>query len=463
MDRGFTMAARAVLAGVLAAFAAAAAAQEAAGPEPATAYVHATLIDGRGGPARPDMAVVVRGERIVAVVPSAEARSFAPDARLVDMTGRWVLPGLIDSHVHISVRPSRAFAEANLRRDLYGGITAERDMGGDSRLVAEMAREARDGEIAAPDIVFAVFLAGRSYLEADPWMADPEGRYRLGEAPWIQAVDAGTDIAQAVAVARGTGASAVKIYANLPPAQVKAIAAEARRQGLKVWAHSMVFPTTPAEVLDARPDTMEHSCYLGYQAMSARPKAYHDRARIPVDPAILAGDDPALAGLLARMKSSGVILDATITVFELVERMRADPRFAEHKPPIYCSSQVAAEITARAYRAGVGIAAGTDAGAEPADPWPSLQGELELLVRRAGMSPSDAIVAATATGARAMGREHEMGTIQVGKLANLVFVTANPLDDIAALRKVELTIKRGQAYARRDYRQPKAEDLDRNR
>src|SRR5262245_32970826 len=104
----------------------------------ATLYTGATLIDGTGAPPRPNQDILVRGERIVAI--AAHGASAAGDAKRVDLSGRFVIPGLIDSHVHLATPPDRAQAEAILRRDLYGGVTAVRDMADDLRAVAELTR-----------------------------------------------------------------------------------------------------------------------------------------------------------------------------------------------------------------------------------------------------------------------------------------------------------------------------------
>ena len=99
-----------------------------------TVYRHATLIDGTGAPAKPDMAVITEGERIAAVLPDASLSGAQLDgAKVVDLSGKFLLPGLIDSHQHFATPPDRAEAEARLRRDIYSGITATRDMADDLR------------------------------------------------------------------------------------------------------------------------------------------------------------------------------------------------------------------------------------------------------------------------------------------------------------------------------------------
>jgi imidazolonepropionase-like amidohydrolase len=246
-------------------------------------------------------------------------------------------------------------------------------------------------------------------------------------------------------MARGTYATAVKIYANLPGRTVAAITGEAHRQGMKVWAHGMVFPATPSEVVDAGVDTVSHTCYLAYQAMSTRPDSYQHRFRI--DASLFEHDNPVLASLFADMRRRGTILDATLHVYREVESGAKKAG----KPPL-CTVALAARLTNQAYRAGVAISTGTDGDAPPDDSLPSLFDEFALLGGPAGMKPGDVLRAATLTGARAAGQEKDMGSIEPGKLANMVVLSANPLADVRNLRSIVMTVKRGRQYARAGYR-----------
>ena len=410
-------------------------------------YRHAGLIDGTGAPLRADMAVVTDGETITTIVPdSGLTGRLLGGARQVDLSGAYLLPGLIDSHQHIATPPDRPAAEASLRRALYGGITAIRDMADDLRQVGDLARAARVGEIAAPDIYYAALMAGPSFFEDVRTGAAAQGA-DAGRVPWMQAIDERTDLPLAVAMARGTSATAIKIYANLPGPLVARIAQEAHRQGIMVWAHGMVFPATPAEVVGAGVDSVSHVCYLAYQAMDRRPDSYEHR--FPVDAALFEpGDNPAMASLFAEMRRRGTILDATNRVYEAVE---ASAHLAG-KPP-QCTVALAARLTNQAWRAGVAISAGTDGDNPPSYPWPSLFEEIGLLAK-AGMPPADVIRSATMVGAMAIGRQNEMGSIAPGKLANFLIVGGNPLDDLRNLQKVVMTVKRGRAFPRVDYTLP---------
>ncbi|WP_326524014.1 amidohydrolase family protein [Sphingomonas sp.] len=435
---------------------AAGAAQAQAPAAETTAYRGATLIDGTGGPARTQMTVVTRADRIVAVVPDRQATpAMLKTAQIVDLSGRWLLPGLIDSHQHVATPPNRRRAEALMRRDLYSGITATRIMADDLRSVGEIARAARVGEIASPDLYYAALMAGPSFFD-DPRTRAVSAGVTPGEGAWMQAIDDTTDLPLAVARAKGTGAIAIKVYANLPAHLIAAITAEAHRQGMQVWAHGMVFPTPPAEVIAAGPDVISHTCYLAYQAVAARPQRYQDRA--PIDPAPFArGDNAVMAGLFAEMKRRGMLLDPTLRVYREVEA-----RSARSGTPPYCTLDLAATLTAQAHRAGIELSAGTDGDTDADDPYPGLFDELELLVDKAGLTPAQAIRSATLVGAMTMGQAKEMGTIEPGKLANMVVVTRDPVADIANMRSVAMTVKRGRAYPREAYVPVTAQEIARD-
>ncbi|MFD1611192.1 amidohydrolase family protein [Sphingomonas tabacisoli] len=415
------------------------AAPASAAPDPSVLYSDATVIDGTGARAGPHVDILVAGERIAQVGPHGTIA--AAGARIVDLQGRYVIPGLIDSHVHLATPPDRKEAEAVLRRNLYGGVTAVRDMADDLRAVAELAREAEQGEIAAPDIVFAALMAGRPFF-ADPRVAAASRGWKPGTAPWMQAIDGKTDLRLAVARAKGTGAAAIKIYADLPPNLVAAITAEAHRQGMLVWAHSAVFPTRPADVIAAGPDAISHVCYLAYQVEPVMLAAYEDHTPVYEERLAAKGDDPVMAKLFAEMKRRGIVLDATGSLF-----MKADPAH-----PKRCTGPTTARLTAQAYRAGVTISAGTDSDVPPGTPWPPLHDEIFFLVHNAGVPPLQAIKAATIDGAKAMGRDRDLGSIEPGKLADFVVLSKDPLAEIENLRSVELTVKRGRDYPHSDYR-----------
>ena len=408
-------------------------------------YRHAALID--RGALRRDMAVITDGAMIEAVVEEgALTPELARGARTVDLAGRYLLAGLIDSHQHLATPPDRRSAEALMRRDLYGGITAVRIMADDLRSIAELARESLTGEIAGPDLHYAAVAAGPSFFD-DPRTRAISAGWTPCETPWAQAVDDESDIPLAVARARGTGATALKIYANLPANLVRRLTEEAHRQGLRVWAHGTVFPTPPATVIAAGPDVISHTCYLAYQLSEPPPASYQQR--FPVDhEAFAAGDHPVMTGLLREMRRRDIILDATLRVYAESDRRAARPGGR----PYHCTLDLAARLTDQARREGVRIAAGTDGHTPRDDPFPALFEEIALLVERAGMTPGEALTSATETGAAAIGAGETMGRIAPGRLANFLVLATNPLDDVRTRRSVQFTVKRGRRFDRADFR-----------
>ena len=410
-----------------------------------TIYRHATLIDSVDLQPRADVAVITDGERIAAVISDRDlTRAQMKGAQQVDLTGRFLVPGYIDSHQHFATPPDRPEAEMRLKRDIYSGVTATRDMADELRQISDLARAAQVGEIASPDIYYAALMAGPSFFEDPRTSAAAQGA-SPGKVPWMQAIGDSTDLPLAIAMARGTYATAVKIYANLPGGTVAAITREAHRQSMKVWAHGMVFPATPAEVVDAGVDTVSHTCYLAYQAMSTRPDSYQHR--FPIDASLFEHDNPVLASLFGDLRRRGTILDATVHVYREVEAGAKKTG----KPPL-CTVALAARLTNQAYRSGVAISTGTDGDTPPSDPLPSLFDEFSLLGGPVGMKPADVLRSATLIGARAAGQQKDMGSIEPGKLANMVVLSANPLIDVRNLRSIVMTVKRGRRFVRADYK-----------
>ncbi|MEW5687184.1 MAG: amidohydrolase family protein [Pseudomonadota bacterium] len=432
-----------VIRSILAGLAAVAAVAGPAAAEPVL-YRNATLIDGTGAPSRAGMSVLVEGERIVAVGPAAGLAAPA-GARVVDLSGKFLLPGLVDSHEHLATPPNRRRAEASLRRDVYGGVTAVRDMADDLRAVGELARASLKGDIPAPDIYYAALFAGPSFFD-DPRTAATTYGFKPGKVPWMQAIDAATNLPEAVTLARGTSATAIKIYANLDGETVRRITEEAHRQGLKVWAHTAVYPASPSQVAAARPDVMSHACSLAHEA-AGTPQTYQSRTPIDAAP-FLKSDNPAVARVLADMKAGGVILDATTSIYHL-------PRAR----PGLCSGELSDALVRQAWKAGVTVSAGTDWVAPASDPWPTLYGELAALVKL-GIPTAEVLKAATLNGARAAGHETDFGSVAPGKLANLIVTARDPLADIENLKTLELTVKRGREYRRADFKPLAPADLE---
>ncbi len=423
-------------------------------PDPLVAYIGADVLDVRTGVMNRDQVILVRGERIEALMPPG-ARAKLPDGtKVVDVKGLFAVPGLIDTHQHVAMWHDRPMSEAYLRREIYSGVTAIRDMGGDARLLAYLQRASAAGEIAAPEIDYSAMVAGPAHFADHRLGPLTRGTRPPGQVPWLRAIEASTDLRQVMAEARGSGASAIKIYTDLSPDLVRAVTSEAHRQGLRVWAHGIVFPQRPADLVRSGVDTVSHVCMLAYEASRDVPQHYA-WPRTPVDEA--ADASPAMAALFRDMAQRGIVLDATLFVYDEIERRRAEAEDPAYAPPTYCSLALSIRLTALAHRAGVPVSTGTDAYVPATSAWPAVFNELDLL-GRAGFTPLEAIKAATLNGARALGRD-DMGAIEPGKLANIAFFSRDPLQGGEACRSVVLTVKRGRDYRRADYAPVKAEEL----
>lgn len=413
-----------------------------------TIFRNVTIIDGTGSPAQPDMTIVITRDTIERVAPSGsiDVKSY-PKAAIIDASGQYALPGLIDTHVHTWPLVGTKDGPRIFARFLYSGVTSVRDMAGDARVLANQARRAKLNLTASPNIYYSALMAGPSFFTDPRPAASAQGEVP-GEVPWLQAITPDIDMPLAVAQAKGTFATGVKIYANLEASEVRRITEEAHRQGMKVWAHSSVFPAGPGDVVAAGVDSISHVCRMVFEISSERPSVY-DHSFSP-DYANLSPGDPRIRAIYADMRARGTILDATVWLYKLVEeRELQNP---ERKPKRKnCSLDYVVEQTRVAHQMGVEIATGTDSYTPVEDAYPGLFEEIDILVEQVGMTPLEVIRSATLVGAMTIGIEETHGTLEEGKRADLVFLSANPLDDIGNLRTVVLTVKDGHIFARKDF------------
>jgi len=253
----------------------------------------------------------------------------------------------------------------------------------------------------------------------------------------MRQITGATDLRMAVAAARGTGATALKLYANLPPDLVAGLAAEAHRQGMLVWAHATVFPAGPMDVARAGTDALSHAAYLAWAAARRVPQDYSVRAR--ADYRHIAPDDPRILAVLDTMKARGEILDATLWVFAH-EAREAPDRVGEG------IVDWESAVTRSARERGVLVDAGTDGMGSPGDTVPNLHREMAFLVEHAGFTPMEALESATRVAAMTVGQEATRGTVTPGKRADLVVLAADPTADIHNTRRIVRVFKDGKAY-----------------
>lgn len=426
-----------IIAALLLAAAPAALAQSAPVPKRAT-YIHAgTLLARPGEPARRQVTVVVRDGKV------AEVRDgfVAPEAgaTLVDLKDKFVLPGLIDLHVHswgIGGDPLRerlgalnrdgydelVEAQKNLRADLEAGFTTIRDLGGDPRGVRALRDAIARGEIEGPTIVNAGRMISVTGGHGDGTNGLAEEFADAVHAHQINTCDGPDDCRRAVRQQIGLGAQVIKFAATggvlsnvagglgrqMTPEEMRAIIETAHSFGRKVAAHSHAAEGTKA-ALEAGVDTIEHGSFL---------------------------DDAAIA----LFKAKGAYLVPTmIAPVSALEQARAGALPAATIPKAEAAAAAAFESHKKAIAAGVKIAFGTDTGV-------SKHGdnarEFALMVR-AGMTPAAAIRAATITAAEALGREGELGSIEPGKAADIIAVAGDPTQDVARLRGIEFVMHAG--------------------
>lgn len=409
------------------------------------ALTHVTVIDGTGAAPVADMTVIVSGGLIEAVYPSAD-RDPPAGAQVLDLSGKTLIPGLIESHTHLQdFYASRERMLRELERYIYSGVVALREMAGDARVSAEVDRAARLGTIISPEIYYSAVMMGPHFYRSDVAGAGAIVQGVQRAPGWIQVVTGETDLVLAVARAAGTGATGLKLYIEMEPGLVEAITKEARRQGLKVWAHPAVFPSRPSEVVDAGVDGISHTCGLAWEDPNLEPRdfAVVSRANRPIfDAATVRSNSPELRRLLAAMARRGTFFDATFSMYPT----GGPARFG-------CEADLMVRIARQAREAGVTFLTGTDWHAPPESGYPSLHDEIIALVQHGILSPLEAITAATLNGARALGIDDRTGSIASGKAANLVILERNPVEDIEGIKSVFATMVRGRLYRRAEFRQ----------
>jgi len=398
------------------------------------------LIDGTGAPVRHVERLVARDGVIVAIDAAGSVAGSAKGDRWqrIDLGGAWVMPGLVDTHVHVARFPdTRAKAERILRGALRGGVTTVRDLAGDARALADLERAIGAGELVAPTIVYSAMFGGPDIFQQGPTASMGSGR-EPGDAHWARVLTSADELPRLVAQAAGTGARNIKVYGDLDAALATALIREAKRQGLQTTAHGTVFPARPSDLVEAGVGSLSHAPYLVWEAVDVVPDDYRKRIEGPW--ATIAPDHPKLRALYARMVAKGTFLDATLFVFKAMNDYSPEVN-APWAKDAYAWSVRAVRA---AHAAGVRVTTGTD-WFEPRDEWglPNTHRELELLVNDAGFSAMDAIAAGTRDGAAALGLGRTHGTIENGKFADLLVLDADPLADIRNTTKIRFVVRHG--------------------
>ena len=383
------------------------------------AIVGATLIDGRGGPPVSDAVVIVKGERIEAVGNRASVK-IPPGAEIVDAKGLTLLPGLIDSHFHIDGDdPLPALY-------LSHGVTSIRDPG--------QWIEAYDKARKAAAPIPRLFLCG-PHLDSPP-AAYPADSYIVRDADETR-----------LAVNRfvNDGASAIKVYFRLPLALIKVAIDTAHSRGVPVMGH--------LEIVDARDaiiagiDGIEHATSFGTALLPLRDAEKYRQAILGDNNARREGryvvwnaidlTTPQAKSLFKLIVDRGVFVSPTLAVFERQPGDKDTKQFHVH------AFEQMETFVGLVNKAGAKIVVGSHSDVPHAKRGWAYQRELELLVD-SGLTPMEAIVAGTMNNARYFRIQDRLGSVEAGKLADLVIVEGDPLKDISNMRRVKRVMLNGR-------------------
>lgn len=383
--------------------------------EPDLVLASVTVIDGTGAAPRANQTIEVTDGRITSVRPTAPG-----DSATLDASGFFVTPGLIDTHAHLPADGERL--RVALDSLLDRGITAAREMACCAPDYADFLSRVDSTELTR--LYWSAFWAGPTYLRSDRRVRDRYGE--AGPVPWLLPVTDTTDLEAAAEGGRARGATGVKIYSDLAPSLVEAAARAAHDAGLRAWSHAVVFPTRPSDVAESGVDVMSHAAFFVWEVPDELPGTYNGgHPWSPFGPpapyGTVAPEDDRIVAVLEAMRERGVILEPTISVMEhLSEESRA----------------WAVALTRSAHEMDIPISTGTDAAL--------LSDEIEALVRDVGLRPLEAITSATSVGAAVIGVEEDLGSIEVGKVADLVVYPADPVEDITVLRRPSHVIRGGE-------------------
>ncbi len=422
------------------------------------AFTHVNVVDATGAPAKLDMTVLVVGDRIKTIGKAGKVK-VPKEAHTMDATGKFLIPGLWDMHVHVlDEKPYLQLFTAN-------GITGIRQMSGDQFGCTNVLQWRREGSTDA-------MIIPRMVLGSP--VVDGPNSWSTGSIVVTNEAEA----RQVVVRLKGEGWDFVKVYFGLSREAYLAIADEAKKQAISFAGH-VPSVVNAGDASDTGQKCMEHlwGILAACSSREAEIRASTNIADIATPPLAMKtyGESKAEA-LFARLARNGTWQCPTLTMWRGLgwaddASFASDPRL-KYVPPDDRRSWIEKKafplnyMTAESYafqkrafqkyssvvcamrQAGVPLIAGTDA----LNPYSllgfGLHDELQLLVQ-AGLTPMEALQAATRNAAKFNGTLADLGTIEKGKLADLVLLDANPLEDIRNTQKIRAVIAGGRLLDRK--------------
>jgi imidazolonepropionase-like amidohydrolase len=405
---------------------------------------HATVIDMTGSAPMPEMTVVVQGNRIAEIGKSGEVQ-IPDDAQVVDGSGKFLIPGLWDMHVHLFNNvsaPGTNNKETYFPLFIANGVTGVRDMftdADDLEIVREWRSEMEAGGLIAPRIA-----PGSSIIDGVPvYQRNSVGVTNAEEAR------------QAVRTFKAAGAGFIKVYNRLTRESFFAIADEAKEQNIPFAGH-VPESVTAVEASNAGQKSIEHlsgmfmACSADEEMRSfseemcrevadvfARNNTWNAPTNVVNRSLYLSDEEGFQNDTRLRYVSAGEAQD-----WKNLTDTRLRPATREYRESQF---QRFLEISKILHEAGVGLLAGSDVGNPYVYAGFSLHDELELYTQ-AGFTPYEALETATVNPSRYLGMEESVGTIEEGKFADLVLLDANPLADILNTRKISAVIMNGRLF-----------------
>jgi enamidase len=419
---------------------------------PIVVLAHVRVIDGTGAPSRANQTVIIRDGMIAASGGAADV-TLPAGALTLDLTGYSIIPGLVMMHEHLFY-PTGPGVYGQLgasfsRLYLAGGVTTMRT-GGNTNGIMDMnlSRRISAGELPGPSI-------------------DATAPYLNGPSTFLQmpVLESADDARRQVGYWADHGATSFKAYMQITRDELKATIDEAHRRGMKVTGH--LCSVTYAEAADLGIDNLEHGFFPATDFVrDKQPDVCPGQAAGQQTIAALDEHGQPFEALVKKLIAGHVALTSTLTVFETFTPgrptppglevltpqlrdsfMRAYDRAQQNRQSVYTRLFPKAMALERAFaRAGGLLTSGTDpTGSGGVVPGFSNQRQLELLVE-AGFTPLEAISIGTLNGARYLGRDPRIGSIEVGKQADLVVVAGDPSAVIGDVRRVETVFKGGIGF-----------------